>query len=93
MGCVDGRLNMSKRLYTTLINLTTKENTSLRNMSLCPYVILSKDILRVHSVFVKFVVLLYNFTGIAICSSVKSALVACALTLKPNVRFFSLGKL
>ena len=38
-------------------------------------------------------VLLYSFTGIVTCNSVKSAFVACALTLKPKVRFFSLGKL
>ena len=38
-------------------------------------------------------VLFYSLTGIVICSSVKSAFVACALTLKPKVRFFSLGKL
>ena len=38
-------------------------------------------------------VLLYSFIGIVICNSVKSAFVACALTLKPKVRFFSLGKL
>ena len=48
------------------------------------YVILSK---LLHSV------LFYSLTGIVICSSVKSAFVACALTLKPKVRFFSLGKL
>ena len=59
--------------------------------TICLYVILSKYLSfclnSCHSG------LLYSFIGIVICSSVKSAFVACALTLKPKVRFFSLGKL
>lgn len=61
---------------------------------ICLYVILSK---LLHSVSFCLnsclSVLFYSLTGIVTCSSVKSAFVACALTLKPKVRFFSLGKL
>ena len=75
---------------------------------ICLYVILSKLLHSVSfclpfeyviKVFMSFClnsclsVLFYSLTGIVICSSVKSAFVACALTLKPKVRFFSLGKL
>ena len=68
-------------------NQTTKCVTK----EICLYVILSK--LSSFCLNYRHSGLLYSFTGIVTCSSVKSAFVACALTLKPNVRFFSLGKL
>ena len=74
-----------------------------KNMSLKQYVFMSfwlhKNMSLKKYVFMSFClnsclsVLFYSLTGIVICSSVKSAFVACALTLKPKVRFFSLGKL
>ena len=61
---------------------------------ICLYVILSKLLHSVSFCLTSCLsVLFYSLTGIVICSSVKSAFVACALTLKPKVRFFSLGKL
>ena len=59
--------------------------------AICLYVILAKYLS--FCLNYRHSVLLYSFTGIVTCSSVKSAFVACALTLKPKVRFFSLGKL
>ena len=59
--------------------------------AICLYVILAKYLSFCLNSCLS--VLFYSLTGIVICSSVKSAFVACALTLKPKVRFFSLGKL